>query len=91
MGNIDAQLSKLESYSVQDILFQAVVLNKPNAPRLDVNVHIYNLLDEGYISNGYFYTYDDDWSTPTAVTTIEGVGYYPQAGRHFLAGLTLKF
>ncbi len=91
MGNIDAELSKLESYSVQDILFQAVVLNKPNAPRLDVNVHIYNLLDEGYISNGYFYTYDDDWSTPTAVTTIEGVGYYPQAGRHFLAGLTLKF
>ncbi|MGB0357302.1 MAG: TonB-dependent receptor [Flavobacteriaceae bacterium] len=91
MGNIDAELSKLESYSVQDILFQAVVLNKPNAPRLDVNVHIYNLLDEGYISNGYFYTYDDDWSSPTAVTTIEGVGYYPQAGRHFLAGLTLKF
>ena len=91
MGNIDAELSKLESYSVQDILFQAVVLNKPNAPRLDVNIHIYNILDEAYTSNGYFYTYDDDWSSPASVTTIEGVGYYPQAGRHFLAGLTLKF
>ena len=91
MGNIDAELSKLESYSVQDILFQAVILNKPNAPQLDVNVHIYNILDEVYTSNGYFYTYDDDWSSPTAVTTIEGVGYYPQAGRHVLAGLTLRF
>ena len=91
MGNIDAELSKLESYSVQDILFQAVVLNKPNAPRLDVNIHVYNIFNEVYTSNGYFYTYDDDWSSPTSVTTIEGVGYYPQAGRHFLAGLTLKF
>ena len=91
MGNIDAKLSKLESYSVQDILFQAVVLNKSNTPRLDVNVHVYNILDERFVSNGYFYTYDDDWSSSTAITTIEGVGYYPQAGRHVLAGLTLRF
>lgn len=91
MGNINAELSKLSSYSVQDILFQAVILNKPNAPRLDVNFHIYNIFSERYSSNGYFYTFDDDWTTPDVVTTIEGVGYYPQAGRHFLAGLTLKF
>ncbi|MGB0254906.1 MAG: TonB-dependent receptor, partial [Flavobacteriaceae bacterium] len=85
MGNINAELSKLSSYSVQDILFQAVVLNKPKAPRLDVNVHVYNIFNELYTSNGYFYTYDDNWSAPGVVTTIEGVGYYPQAGRHFLA------
>ena len=91
MGNIDAELSKLESYFINDIQFQAFILNKSNAPRLDVNVHVYNIFDKLFSSNGYFYTYDDDWSSPTAITTIEGVGYYPQAGRHIMAGLTLRF
>ena len=91
MGNIDAELSKLDSYTIQDIQFQAVILNNENAPRLDVNIHVYNVFDEVFSSNGYFYTYDDDWSSPSAITTIEGVGYYPQAGRHVMAGLTLRF
>ena len=50
-----------------------------------------NILDKEYTSNGYFYTYDDDWSNPGSITTIEGVGYYPQAGFHFLAGMTIRF
>ena len=91
MGNINAELSKLESYSVQDILVQAVLVEKEKGPSLDLNFHIYNILNERYSSNGYFYTFDDNWTTPGMITTIEGVGYYPQAGRHFLAGLTLKF
>lgn len=91
MGNINAELSKLESYSVQDILFQAVLIANEKGPRLDMNVHVYNVLNERYSSNGYFYTYDDTWSAPSVVTTIEGAGFYPQAGRHFLAGLTLTF
>lgn len=91
MGNINAELSKLESYSVQDILFQAVLIANEKGPRLDMNVHVYNVLNERYSSNGYFYTYDDTWSAPGVVTTIEGAGFYPQAGRHFLAGLTLTF
>ena len=28
--------------------------------------------------------------TPNIITTIEGTGYYPQAKRNFLLGLTLK-
>ena len=50
-----------------------------------------NIFDYKYESNGYFYTYDDDFSTPGVTTTIEGAGYYPQAGINFLAGATLKF
>jgi iron complex outermembrane receptor protein len=38
-----------------------------------------------------FYTYDDYFSTPGAITTIEGAAYYPQAGINFLAGAILKF
>jgi iron complex outermembrane receptor protein len=50
-----------------------------------------NIFDYKYESNGYFYTYDDDFSMPGVITTIEGAGYYPQAGINFLIGATLKF
>ena len=91
MGNIDAALSRLEDYLISDIQFQAVLLNKSNTPKLNLNIHVHNVFDTLFTSNGYFYTYDDDWSSATSITTIEGVGYYPQAGRHVMAGLTLQF
>ena len=50
-----------------------------------------NVFGEKYESNGYYYTYDDDWSVPGSITTIEGTGYYPQATTNFLVGATLKF
>jgi iron complex outermembrane receptor protein len=50
-----------------------------------------NIFDLEYESNGYFYTYDDDWSSPGNITTIEGAGFFPQAGINFLLGMSLKF
>ncbi len=50
-----------------------------------------NIFGEEYISNGYYYTYDDTWTTSGQTTTIEGAGYYPQATRNFLVGAILKF
>lgn len=91
MSNINAALSKLKDYFIHDVQFQAVLLQNENGAMLNVNLHIHNLFDDMYSSNGYFFTYDDDWSSPGSIATIEGVGYYPQAGRHFMAGLTLKF
>ena len=91
MGNIDAELSKLDGYLINDIQLQAVLLNKKSGLNLDLNLHVHNIFDELISSNGYFYTYDDDYSVPNVVTTIEGVGYYPQAGRHFMVGLALQF
>jgi iron complex outermembrane receptor protein len=91
MGNIDAERSKLESYLINDIQVQALLQHNEGGPSLNLNVHLHNIFDELISSNGYFYTYDDDYSVPNVVTTIEGVGYYPQAGRHFMAGLTLQF
>ena len=49
-----------------------------------------NIFNKEYVSNGYYYTYDDTWSDPNMVTTIEGTGYYPQAKRNFLIGFTFK-
>ena len=52
---------------------------------------INNVLDKEYVSNGYYYTYDDTWSNPGETITLDGAGYYPQATRNFLVGLLLKF
>jgi iron complex outermembrane receptor protein len=49
---------------------------------------VFNSLVE---TNGYFFTYDDSWSVPNQTTTIEGVGYYPQAGTNFLLGASFTF
>ncbi len=91
MGNIDAELSMLDSYFINDIQLQALLFKKINGSSLNLSLHIHNIFDELISSNGYFYTYDDDYTAPNVVTTVEGVGFYPQAGRHFMAGLTLKF
>ena len=74
LGNIDSPLSKLEAYSTQDINIQYKMT--PNwCESLQLQLLLNNILDKKYVSNGYFYTYDDDWSNPGSITTIEGVGY----------------
>ena len=91
MGNTDSEISKLESYFVNDFnisyefkinsIFKSIILSGL----------INNVFGEEYVSNGYYFTYDDTWSDPSQITTIEGAGYYPQATTNFLLGATLKF
>jgi iron complex outermembrane receptor protein len=50
-----------------------------------------NIFNTKYVDRGYYYTFDDTWSNPNSVTTLDGAGYYPQATRNFLVGVTLKF
>ena len=52
---------------------------------------INNIFGEKYVSNGYYFTYNDTWSVPGETTTIEGAGFYPQATTNFLVGVSLKF
>ncbi len=91
MGNIDSEVSKLDSYWTND--FNITYQFKPKSVFNSILVSglVNNIFDYNYISNGYFYTYDDDYTSPPTVTTYEGAGYYPQAGVNFLVGLTLKF
>ncbi|NGY36326.1 TonB-dependent receptor [Flavobacterium sp. XN-5] len=91
MGNIDSEGSKLESYFVSDLNASYEIKPKSVFKAIMFSVLVNNIFDYKYISNGYFYTYDDDYSNLPAVKTIEGAGYYPQAGINFLAGMTLKF
>ena len=91
MSNIEAEGSRLDSYLVNDINVSYQWRPKYAISNMRFNLLINNILDKKYISNGYFYTYDDNWSSQNQITTIEGAGYYPQAGVNFLAGLTISF
>ena len=91
MGNIDAQSSKLNAYFTNDINIMYEIKPKSVFKAIVLSGIVTNLLHFKYESNGYFYTYDDDYSVPGTVTTVEGFGFYPQAGIHFLVGMNLKF
>ena len=91
MGNIDSDASKLDSYFVNDINIVYRLENLPLVKEIIFSALVNNIFNVNYISNGFFYTYDDDYSTPGAVKTIEGAGYFPQATINFLVGATVKF
>src|SRR5690554_1136526 len=91
MGNIDSEASKLDSYFVNDLNIVYTLDNLPWVKEIVFSGLVNNIFDVKYVSNGYFYTWDDDFSNPGTVTTIEGAGYYPQATTNFLLGATIKF
>ena len=102
MGNTDAKASKLDSYFVNDfnVTYSLSFLRKQESLEMKsksffksivFSALVNNIFNKKYISNGYYYTYDDTWSVPGSTTTIEGAGYYPQATTNFLVGATLKF
>ena len=91
LGNVDSDFSKLDAYFVNDLSFNYEFETKSVFKSIILTGLVNNIFNEKYISNGYYYTFDDTWSDPGNITTIEGTGYYPQATTNFLIGLTLKF
>lgn len=91
MGNIDSKTSKLDGYAVSDLSVSYEIKTQSVFKAIVFSGLVNNIFDYEYLSNGYFYTFDDDYSNPNSITTIEGAGYYPQAGINFLLGMTLKF
>jgi iron complex outermembrane receptor protein len=91
MSNIDSEASKLDSYFTSDVNITYEI--KPNKVFKSIVLSglINNVFNKEYVSNGYYYNYEDNWTDPSAVTTIEGAGYYPQATINFLLGATFKF
>ena len=91
MGNIDSEGSKLDSYSQTDFNVQYEINTNGFVKSIVLSGLVNNIFDAVYVSNGYFYTFDDDYSVPGTVTTYEGAGYYPQAGINFLLGASISF
>jgi len=90
MGNTDAVNSILDSYFVNNINFSYTLNSNRIFDEIIISGLVNNILNKKYVSNGYYYTYEDTWSNPGQVKTLDGAGYYPQAERNFLIGLTLK-
>ena len=90
MSNTESNISRLSSYSTTDLNILYTIKNSAYFSEIIVTAMINNIFNKEYVSNGYYYTYDDTWSDPNLITTIEGTGYYPQAKRNFLLGLTFK-
>ena len=91
MGNIDSEVSKLDAYFTNDLSINYTLHKVPFAKEVVLSGLVNNLFNVEYVSNGYFFTYDDDFSNPPAITTIEGAGFYPQAKINFLVGATIIF
>ncbi len=91
MGNIDSENSILEAYSQTDFNIQYRIDVNDFIESITISGLVNNIFDAKFESNGYFFTYDDDFSNPGTITTIEGAGYYPQAGINFLLGATVSF
>ena len=72
MGNIDSKLSKLNSYSTTDLNIIYAPTSFPLFKDLKISLLINNVFGLKYVSNGYFYTFDDDYSLPGKIKTIEG-------------------
>ncbi len=91
MGNTEAEMSKLDSFFINDFNISYTLKTKSVFDSVVFSGLVNNIFNVKYVSNGYYYTYDDDFSNPGTISTIEGAGFYPQATTNFLVGVTLKF
>lgn len=91
MGNIEAEASRLKAYSQADLNINYMLPTQPNWPQITLNALVNNIFDSRYSSNGYFYSFDDDYSVPGQIITQYGAGFYPQAGINFIAGIQVRF
>lgn len=90
-GGAISNIEKLESYLVNDLNVTYNIKTNRVFESIELKGLVNNLFNLEYVNRGYYYTYDDNWSAPPVVTTIDGAGFYPQATRNFLVGATFKF
>ncbi|MGB0836465.1 MAG: TonB-dependent receptor [Flavobacteriaceae bacterium] len=91
MANIDSENSKLAAYLTHDLVASYEMRTKKVFKSIGFSAMFNNIFNTAYVSNGYYYTYDDTWSNPGQVVTLDGAGYYPQAQFNFLLGVNFNF
>ena len=93
MSNLNSRVSGLDvldSYFTSDLNFVYEVATKKVFDAIIISGLINNIFNTEYVDRGYYYTYDYPDENGNTITG-DGAGYYPQATRNFLVGVTLKF
>lgn len=75
---------QLDAWFVNDLRICYMMMTKSSVG-IDFNIFTGNIFNEKYESNAWVYRYF--WKG----NEYKDEGYFPQAGRYFLAGITLKF
>jgi iron complex outermembrane receptor protein len=94
MSNFSSEVSTndvLDSYFTSDLNLVYTLKTNNIFKSVVFTALVTNLFDAEYVDRGYYFTFDDDYSNPGTVTTVDGAGYYPQATRNFLLGATFRF
>ena len=98
IDNTSSEYAKLDAYMVNDLRIQYAVKDKL-FKEIIFSAWIRNLLDEKYVSNAWIYRYNGPFAFGDAYDAPDNInsnmhnltGLFPQAGRNFFVGLTLKF
>lgn len=80
----------LDAYFVNNLRLGYTFLFK-GMKSASVNLLINNLFDETYESNAWVYSSYQQPDASGSLTRSDDFGYFPQAGTHILANLTLRF
>jgi iron complex outermembrane receptor protein len=86
LSNTETDASKLDSYFTSDFNISYELETNSVFKSIVFTGLVNNVFNKEYVDRGY--TYLDTWTGPTS---FEVQGYYPQATRNFLVGMTLKF
>jgi iron complex outermembrane receptor protein len=99
IDNTSNRYALLYAYTVHDLRINYTLKNKC-FKELVLSGWIRNLLNKEYISNAWIYKFrsagydprsDDPYANAEGQGMYNMIGAFPQAGRHFFLGLTLKF
>ena len=94
MSNFSSAISSadvLDSFFTSDLNIVYEIKTTKIFKSITFTALINNIFNEEFVNRGYYFTFDDDYSVANQVTTVDGAGFYPQATRNFLAGVTLRF
>jgi iron complex outermembrane receptor protein len=94
MSNFSSAISSadvLDSFFTSDLNIVYEIKTTKIFKSITFTALVNNIFNEEFVNRGYYFTFDDDYSVANQVTTVDGAGFYPQATRNFLAGVTLRF
>ena len=85
VDNSSSAGSLLDPYWVSDLRLSYTMPTKAGPDNIEFTFLLRNMFDTLYVSNGWSYRYQ------ISGTLSQDRGYYPQAGRHFFAGIRANF